>query len=208
MVEGHRQTKDQQWEDREQFNHIVNRMKELQKQIVPDFGLKYWSKGTMILIAAQELEKQVASEKLTKARDAYWEGRAEKSTLYPDSLPFVKHLEQLGIPLYLMTSSYHILQIGEDLSLTYDPEASRRYKEKKMQDHLGFEFSGLTIGDPVDKPDRRFFEKVFDNIKKDQKIEDLDPYTLQKILVLGDSDRNDLQVPREEFGCKTILIKR
>ena len=209
MVEGHRHTEDQDWEDRDEFNQIVTRMKELQKDIVPKYGLKYWSKGTMMLIASEDVGVKIRKYDLVKARDSYWQGRADGSKLYEDTLPFVNYLQRLGIQLHLMTSSYHILQFGEDLSLSYDPEESRKYKDQKMREHLGsqFHFHGLTVGDPVDKPDKHFFEIVIEDINKAEKMH-LTKNKMQNVLFLGDSDRNDLEVPRKEYGCGTVLVTR
>jgi len=59
----------------------------------------------------------------------------------------------------------------------------------------------IVIGDPIDKPDPRFFDKVF------QAVAQYGSFPMEKILVIGDSERSDLQEPKRR-GCATFLVKR
>lgn len=197
ILEGHRKRSKEPWGQREEFQLIMDKMRKLQRGIPSYYGLKYWSKETMILIASQEAGRKVTAQNIIAGRDGYWRGRNGGSRVYNDVVSFADRLEKLGKPLILMTGSYSILQVGEDFSLRYDPIYSEKYKRESLKDVLPFPYQEIVIGDPIDKPDPRFFDKLLKRIKNDP----------EKILVIGDSDRNDLELPRQ-LGCPTLLIRR
>ena len=137
-----------------------------------------------------------------EASDIYWQGVSENLQYYPDASVFMNRAKELKIPLIWMTGSDSRTKISEgyqnDWMINYDPEYS---KNKKMERLAGLlqDFPGIIeIGDPIDKPEDGFYDLVFAHTKG---IENKD------ILVVGDSEINDLENARER-GCQTILINR
>lgn len=200
IVKGHRVSENEKWKDRKKFEEIVKKQNSLQKDIVPHWGLKYWSKSTMMLIAAEELGIALAADQLCKARNTYWETRTKHSHPYEYCADFYSFLYENGIEIDIFTSSYHILQIADNLDLSYEPESSKKYKIDSISPLLPKEIRNKIIGDPIDKPAQEFFEQVYDTVTKNSSINP------EEICVIGDSLRNDLQYLGEK-GCRTILIK-
>jgi FMN phosphatase YigB (HAD superfamily) len=200
MIEGHRKSSDEVWDKRDEFNNAIEGIKKLQSSFVDQYGHKVWSRGTWIILTAEKLGKTLTKEEVEKSRDAYWEAVSNSSSLYTDVDAFIKGIEEKNIPLVLMTSSDSVLIVNDDLTIDYDPEFSEKRKRERLK-QLSFKYDGLIIGDPYDKPDERFFDKVF------KEIQGLGEYPIARILVIGDSKRNDLEVPQSR-GCATLLIKR
>ena len=87
---------------------------------------------------------------------------------------------------------------SDDWEVLYEPEYSREKKMERLPE-LWRDFPGIVeIGDPIDKPEPEFYNKVFAHTKG---------INYEDILVVGDSELNDLVNARER-GCRTILIKR
>lgn len=204
ILEGHRRSEGAQWDERDKFDHVMERMGVLQGENVARWGLKYWSKGTMIRMAAQDTGFNIDAKILTQARDVYWQTRTDASVPYDFTGSFYDYLEARKVPLVLFTSSYHILKIGEDMSFAYDPEFSEQYKREAISTHVP-SWARVVIGDPVDKPDPRFFGKVVDEagwvLGEDQGKLDL-----KGVCVVGDSLRNDLEY-MGRMGCSSVLVK-
>lgn len=207
IVEGHRVPEAAAWSDRGAFDEIVARMKRRQRLIVPRWGLKYWSKGTMLLMAAEDVGFKFDADGLREARDAYWRTRTEQSLPYGYVDSFCRFLSERQVALYLFTSSYHILEISSELKLTYRPEKSREYKEKAIVSHLPRMVRGIIIGDPVDKPAEEFFERVVDRVRNDLGLAEGQLTPFGRIVGVGDSLRNDLEYWGRR-GCPTVLVKQ
>lgn len=204
VLEGHRQPIDQQWSERRKFDATMQRLQALEHEIIPTYGVKVWSKAVFLAIAAERLDRSLTPDEILKAQDSYWQGRRDGSTIYPDVHPFVDALGKRNVPLVLMTASYCLTQVASDGTFSYDPDVSRKYKGDHLHTALPFAFHGLVIGDPYDKPDSRFFDKVFGTVERIAGPFASHP---ERILVVGDSERNDLESPRQH-GCRTILVKR
>ena len=205
VLEGHRKASEEDWKQRDAFNEAIKRMEELQSGIVKEYSLKVWSVETWILIVAEKYGRRLTGKDVEAGRDAYWNGRRGGSKVYKDARPFVAKLQELDKPLFLMTSGYSILRVGKDCSLQYDPDYSEKYKRDALAD-LPFSYIGMVIGDPIDKPDPRFFDKLFQEVDRKTAVS-FQTDRMKEILVIGDSERNDLHVPRQR-GCTTLLIKR
>lgn len=182
----------------------MQRLQALEHEIIPTYGVKVWSKAVFLAIAAEQLGRSLTPTEISVGQDVYWQGRRDASTIYPDVYSFVDALDKRNVSLVLMTSSYCLTQVGPDGMFSYDPDVSRKYKADYLQTALPFTFHGLVIGDPHDKPDPRFFDKVFEATERI-----VGPFAShpERILVVGDSERNDLEIPRQH-GCKTVLVKR
>jgi len=202
ILEGHRRLENENWEKRAQLNFLIKRIMELQSPFINQYGIKVWSRETWILLTAEKLRKPVDRKQIERGRDSYWKALSQNATLYSDAKPFLELLQRMKLPLILMTGSDSILKINDNLSLKYDPTFSKQYKRNRLK-ALPFSYQGLVIGDPIDKPNPRFFEKLFKTVTNTLGFSP----PMDKILVIGDSQRNDLEIP-SQLGCNTLLIRR
>lgn len=200
-LEGQRKPTSDVWDQRDEFDAMTAQIKKLQRSFVPTYGIKVFSREAEIILAARALHVSLTKELVEVGRDAYWSTLGKSEAIYPDARPFISFVHNRQIPLILMSGSDSICQVRADFSLDYDPAVSRAYKHKRFQ-HLGFPYADAVFGDPYDKPDPRFFETVFATVEKQLGYMP----AKEKILFVGDSLRNDLEVPHQQ-GCTTILIK-
>ncbi len=170
------------------------------KKLIKNIGLRKYSREAFIIIACRILKIRVNREIVEKGRDGYWQGVRENSKVYPDAKIFLDQLRKNHIPLIIMTGSDSLMKVHNDLTLEYDPIFSFSYKKRRVE-RLLIDYKSLIIGDPYDKPDRRFFDLV------DKEITRIGRFKKENILFIGDSYKADLEVP-EKRGYKTALIKR
>lgn len=179
-----------------EYKKIIEEVDEIQSKIIPIYGHKYWSRETMIMIAAKKLGLNFKADEVTKLRKVYWKALADAWNLYDDAIPFLNKIKKEKIEIIWVTGSDSILKIKmalEKIEINYDPEYSCKEKTKRLKKLLKKYPGELVIGDPVDKP--LIWQKLFKEIN------------IEKTLVVGDSYGTDLK-PAEELGIKTILIKR
>ncbi len=200
VLEGLRRAEDMDWEERQAFQDMIDQIKRLQAPLLATYGVKPWSREAWIIIAAEQLQMTLTPLQVEEGRDVYWHALGENATFYDDTPAFLEDIQEVGIPLVLMTSSDSICRVTEDHTVTYDPMYSEQYKRERLS-RLPLPYQALVIGDPIDKPDPKFFDKVFQAVARFGDI------PMEKILVVGDSDRSDLQEPRQR-GCKTLLVTR
>jgi len=200
VLAGLRRAEETSWEERQAFQEVMDQIKRLQAPWLETYGIKPWSREAWIIIAAEQLQTTLTPQQVEVGRDAYWHALSDNATLYADSHEFLKSIQESGVPLVLMTSSDSICRVTEDHSVRYDPMYSEQYKRRRLK-RLPLEYQALVIGDPIDKPDPRFFDKVF------QAVAEFGNFPMDKILVVGDSERSDLQEPRRR-GCRTLLVTR
>jgi FMN phosphatase YigB (HAD superfamily) len=153
-----------------------------------------------MILVAKKLHIVLSPEQVEAGRDLYWNTLGENVALYEDTQAFLKALQQADIPLILMTSSDSICRVAADYTVLYDPMYSEQYKMRRLE-RLPLSYQALVVGDPIDKPDPKFFDKVF------QKVAQYGNFPMERILVIGDSDRSDLQEPRRR-GYRTLLVTR
>jgi FMN phosphatase YigB (HAD superfamily) len=176
----------------------MDQIKQLQAPWLEAYGIKPWSREAWIIIAAQQLQMAITPQQVEEGRDKYWHTLSNNVVLYDGTQEFLASLQETGIPLVLMTSSDSICRVEEDHAVRYDPVYSEHYKRRRLK-RLPLLYQALIIGDPIDKPDPRFFDKVF------RAVAGLGAFPMDKILVVGDSERSDLQEPRQR-GCRTLLV--
>ena len=200
VLEGLRRTEDVNWQERMVFQEVLSQMHQLQAPSLTMYGLKPWSRESWLILVAKKLQIVLTPEQVEAGRDLYWNTLSENIVLYEDAKAFLEAIRQVGIPLILMTSSDSICRVADDYSVLYDPAYSEQYKMRRLE-RLPLSYQELVIGDPIDKPDPRFFDKVF------QTVAQYENFPMEKILVIGDSERSDLQEPRRR-GCRTLLVTR
>ncbi len=201
ILEGFRRSADEIWDERDDFERLMRDLSRLEGRFSELYGLRVWSREAYLLLAAQAVGRVLTAKELEEARDRFFLAARDASRLYPDTLPFSAYLSRRSIPLLAMTGSDCILCVGPGCVLDYNPDFSREYKERRLGDIRSIA-QDVFIGDPYDKPDGRFFDEMWTRALK------LCPtLTGETLLVLGDSEKNDLEVPRSR-GWNTCLIDR
>lgn len=201
-LEGQRRLKDQAWDQRKEFDLVIKMTQDLQQSCGKNGWFKVFSRETDLIIAANKFDRILKKEEIEKGRDVYWDAVGRYSSVYPDAGEFINYVGQMKRPLILMSGSDGVMQVTTYGTLIYDPHFSACRKQQRFQ-HLPFSYAKAVFGDPVDKPDPRFFDKVFtavqDSVGHQPKAAEM--------LFVGDSLGNDLKVPYEQ-GALTVLIKR
>jgi len=200
VLEGLRRTEDTDWPERSAFQVLMDQIKRLQAPYLEMYGIKPWSRESWIIIAAEHLQLPFTPQQVEAGRDTYWHTLSSNIAIYDDAQEFLANLRKAEIPLILMTSSDSVCRVETDYTVKYVPTYSEQYKRRRLK-RLPLQYQALAIGDPIDKPDSRFFDKVF------QAVAEFGNFPMHKILVVGDSERNDLQEPRRR-GCTTLLVTR
>ncbi len=201
-LEGQRKPLTETWVYRRAYTILMNKIKALQSSFIDTHGIKVFSREVEIAIVADRLGIGINKKLIERGRDAYWSAVGEIEALYPDAQSFIDTIHKKSKPFFLMSGSDSIMKVNEDCSFDYDPDVSYAYKRKRFE-KFPFHFNEAFFGDPIDKPDPRFFEMVFMKLKKNLGY----MVTKENILFVGDSPRNDLEIPFER-GCTTLLIKR
>ncbi len=199
-LHGHRMTTERDWPDRAEYEGLQEKTKSLYESFSSVHGHKVWSREAWIILTADKLKMKITKVQVEHLRDAYWNAVAKNSPLYEDAKYFLATLEKDQAALVLMTGSDSILQISDDLSVMYEPKFSEEYKKRRVE-KMNLHAREVIIGDPIDKPDPRYFEKVFGQVMR------ISDAKKNEILFVGDSLRNDLEVPAS-LGYKTLLVIR
>ena len=200
ILTAHRIPESQHWDRRADYQRILEQVQHLQGAHAQRYGPKVWSRETYFAIAAQEQRLPFGKEEIESTRDLYWNAVTEGDVLYSDAREFVAALQAADVPIVFMVGSDSILTVDEHGDLVYDPDFSETYKKRRLH-KLSIPTKAIIIGDPVDKPNPKFFEKVF------RTLQEIGQFGIHNTLVVGDSERNDLEVPRE-YGFITWLIQR
>jgi FMN phosphatase YigB (HAD superfamily) len=200
ILQGFRRAEDAQWEGRQAFLNVIDQIKQLQEPTLSTYGLKPWSREAWILIAARHLKMKLTPQQVEEGRTKYWNALSNYSHLYNDAVDFLEQIQEAKIPLILITSSDSICRVTEDCLLAYDMVISDYHKRNRLK-LQPIQYQGIVVGDPIDKPDPRFFDKVFGLVAE------FGNFLKEAILVIGDSERNDLKEPQLR-GYPTTLIKR
>lgn len=200
VLEGLRRAEGTDWQERSEFQSAMGQIKQLQAPWVDTYGIKPWSRESWIIIAAQQLQMALTPQQIEQGRDVYWHTLSSNAMLYDDARELLASLQEMGIPLVLMTSSDSICRVAADHTVKYDPIYSEQCKKERLK-RLPLQYQALIIGDPIDKPDPKFFDKVF------QAVATFGNFPMQNVLVIGDSEKSDLQEP-ERRGCQTFLVTR
>ena len=179
-----------------EYQKNLKLIKESQNKVLPNYKVRLWARLSMIMIAAKKLGLNLKVDEIKMARDIYWKSIAEKGDFYEDAISFLDKVISEGIKITWVTGSDSVLMIKENngqIELDYDPEYSRKEKEKRLVKLIKKYPGKLVIGDPVDKPE--VWGKLFQGLDTN------------RILVVGDAYDADLK-PAEKLGIKTILIAR
>ena len=162
---------------------------------------KVWSREVFIILAAEKLNIKIDKDLVEKATDSYWMNLSANTPYYEDAVIFLEKIKENNIRIVWMTGSDSRLILSEDngqIKTKYDAEFATKKKMGRLKKLLNDYPGEMVIGDPDDKPSEKFFERVFElfgDIKNEE------------VVAVGDSEKNDLVVPRAR-GCNTVLVKR
>ncbi len=162
---------------------------------------KVWSREVFIILAAEKLNIEINKDLVEKAADSYWMNLSANTPYYEDAIIFLEKIKEDNIKIIWMTGSDSRLILTEkngQIKTQYDAEFATKKKMERLKKLLNDYLGEVVIGDPDDKPSEKFFDRVFD-LFEDVKNEE--------VLAVGDSEKNDLMVPRAR-GCSTVLVKR
>jgi len=209
MLAGHRLHHPAEWEKqpelKKEYNALVQKMESYQQHIQEEFGgIKKWSREIFVQLAADQIGIDLAPTVIDLAADAYWTTLAEKATLLEGVLELFQEILAHDRPVFLVTGSDAHLQRNDDGQFRYSPKYSEEFKLKRIHPlrEKGVHFHGVSIGDPVDKPHREFFEKALKMAARELG-KTIDP---KNVIMVGDSFASDLQVPKEELGFGLVVL--
>ena len=174
--------------------HLDDRVEACQADIRTQWGVtKRFSREVLLWLAAQDSKVTLNAEQLASAADAYWQHMTRNPLVFSDAVElFAAIKERTGRHPLLMTSSDARFTLSPTGQFSYDPVRSREFKRTRVRALAarGFPYESVFIGDPVDKPDPKYFENVFRSIEKK-----LDPPQDYRIMVVGDSFSADIATP-------------
>jgi FMN phosphatase YigB (HAD superfamily) len=188
----------------EQFqSRIVN----CQREIKSKWGVtKNFSREVMLKIAAEDSGVDLDPAQIQRCSDHYWDHVHSHALFFKNAIRLTKSIDQVGSPLYLITSSDARFTLKQNGQFDYDPAYSRSDKDVRME---GLRTSGLRyrkafIGDPVDKPSEEFFENVYTEVEEDLRR----PIEPDHLIILGDSYRADLETPITKTRAALAILYR
>jgi hypothetical protein len=201
---------DQDWADhgveKIDYDRLMGDISASQRQVREVYGQpKTWSREVLIKLAADSCGLSVDPSLIKTAADTYWRTLSEHTEIFPDALDLVQHIYDHGRAFYIATSSDGRLIMQPDGQFTYDPELSKTFKRERIEilQRKGLRFSDIFIGDPEDKPELDFFQQTVSMAETDQG-HSIDRSTA---IMLGDSLRNDLLVPKEQLGFGLVVLR-
>jgi len=173
------------------------RISAYQAEIEEQWGvIRRFSREVLLKLAGEDCGVDLTSAHIDRCIDHYWAYIMKHADCFSDAVRLTETLERIGSPLYLITSSDGRMTLEDNGQFSYDPDFSRRDKAARME-HLrakGIRYRKVFIGDPVDKPAPEFFRLAYAGIEHDLQRR-LEP---QKVIIVGDSYRSDLQTPVTE----------
>lgn len=147
-----------------------------------------WSRELWLYAAPGVAETGMSGEIAVYAAEAYWNAIKKSANMYEDVETFFNSSwwKNSQWELTIVTNSDARLYLPSgDNRLVYDPEYSDKNKRERVPSSLlQISSNNVFVGDPVGKPDPRFWKNVAMNLAYDPK-EDV-------AVMVGDSPKNDL----------------
>lgn len=185
------------------FTDIISEFEYIARtQVEGEFGEPFASRELWAWRALKQLYDISSGSDSLAAAHSYWDGVNAAGRLYPDTSSFVFALRLVNARLVLVSTTDGRLCEGERLPFRYDPEFSRKEKCSRfammgLADLVDLE-KDFVCGDPVSKPNPRFWERALRHVHATRK---------DKCYVVGDSYAGDI-VGAAAFGTETILLDR
>ena len=168
---------------------------------------KRWSRDSLLAIALEAHGVPCTDALITNAMDRYWTVLAQHSLLMEDVVAIVDVLRARGIRFHLATNSDGFLTFDEARqTFVYDPPDAVAKKKRRLGllQTIGIRDEHITVGDPIGKPDPRFFETVFDEFAAQAGC----AIAADQTLVVGDSLSNDVLPPMALGAAKGAWLVR
>ena len=158
-----------------------------------------WSRQLGAVYVQEALGLPVNREEAEHIGNFYWQNIAAHVVVYPAARAFLERMQAAGMRFHIFTGSdSHLQWVGGEWM--YDPEYSRRVKAERIVPltEMGLRPTSVTIGDPVDKPDPRFYRTMLENasVAAGERIDSSSAVTV------GDSHEADVRAPLAILGFK------
>ena len=174
------------------FATLLGRIKTWQQGVLGEgWELKLWSREVLLAIALEQSDIPVEKEWIEDCLQPYWAALTRESKIRPDAAESIECCRQAGIAIHLATASDGFLDFNDkEKTFFYHPPTAVRRKLDRMKilQKLGMKDSDISIGDPIGKPDERFFSQVLLDFetKLGRKID------LGRTLAIGDNVSDDV----------------
>lgn len=172
------------------------------QRAVTDAGYepKLWSRESLVAIALEDVGVSLDGAIVSEAVRHYWRVVADRTVINADARRAVAIFKDRGISVHLATNSDGTLLYSDDVrAFVYDPAhaLARKLERLACLGELGLEARDVSIGDPIGKPKRAFFEKVLTELGA-KLGEAIAP---DEVLAVGDSLTHDV-LPLIALGAR------
>ncbi len=153
--------------------------------------LKPWSRQAMLMVVAERLALRVDGAAVERAAEAYWTAVTEATPLFEDARRALARWRAAGVPVQAATNSDGVMSWDAargGFAYTAEAAAARKRRRIARLSELGLEAEAITIGDPIGKPDPRFFEAAIEALEA--RVGRLDR---RRGLAIGDSLHHDVR---------------
>jgi FMN phosphatase YigB (HAD superfamily) len=162
------------------------------------YELKMFSRHSLLAIALEKHGHPVTERLVHGALDRYWQVLADATEVFPDAKMVIDRLLAEGTPFLLATNSDGFLELDERAqTFRYDAPGAVRKKLARLSAlrAIGIADAQISIGDPIGKPDPRFYEAVLEDFERfyGKKAD------LSRALAIGDSLTSDV-LPMMKLG--------
>lgn len=193
----------------EEFKNLLMLIEGYQKEISEKYGtIKKFSREVLIKIACDVERVEINPVLMQQIADAYWNQWnviSDSMQLLPSILVLFQEIRKHKRPIFLFTGSDARFKLNSRNQFEYVPEYSEAFKNQRVQSlrKKGIDFDAVSIGDPIDKPHIEFFQKTVKIAEENMKY----AIDLKNSIIIGDSYRADLQVPKEQmsFGLAVLF---
>jgi FMN phosphatase YigB (HAD superfamily) len=155
------------------------------------YELKMFSRHSLLAIALEQHGHRVTEALVNAALDRYWQVLTGATEMFADARAVIARLRAEGTPFLLATNSDGFLLFDEAAqTFRYDPADAVKKKLARLAAlrAVGIEDAQITVGDPIGKPDPRFYQRV---------VADFERFyggkpDLSRALAVGDSLNSDV----------------
>ncbi len=161
------------------------------------FEMKVFSRHALLAIGLESAGVPVTAEIINDVVDAYWDSLRERSLIMEDAKVAIARYRAQGAHVHLATNSDGFLQFDEAAqTFLYDPEEAVFKKRARLGvvSEVGVKPQDVSVGDPIGKPHRAFFEDVLQRARARGGTA-----PLSEAVCIGDSLVNDV-LPLIELG--------
>lgn len=176
------------------FISVRNRIAEL----VPNEKPQVWSRELYAVLAGEFVRHPLTPQECMGVAETYWTGVADYSRPFTDAIDLLTWLTKQRIRYHFFSSSDFRLTYTYN-AWHYDPAYSEKKKRVRIEclSEYGVRPVSISIGDPIDKPEVSFYQKILTNAE--QAVGS--PISPGQCAFVGDSYAGDAQAPVEKLGA-------